>query len=150
MARDGTKNLKPQSGRTKDEQREIARKGGIASGEARRKKKSMKESFETLFAMQTSDKFIKAFKKQGMDVPEDLTNEQALALSMMAKSIAGDARMVSLVMDIMGEKHSDKMKERELDLKEKQASDLKSEAISRLDEILKGLKDEAEADEETE
>ena len=141
-------NLKPIS--SEKEAREKGRKGGKASGEARRRKKSMKESFETLFAMQTSDKFIKAFKKQGMDVPEDLTNEQALALSMMAKSIAGDARMVSLVMDIMGEKHSDKMKERELDLKEKQASDLKSEAISRLDEILKGLKDEAEADEETE
>ena len=103
----------------------------------------MKKNFETLFAMQTSEKYIKAFKKQGYDVPDNLTNEEALTLTMMAKSIAGDTRMASLVMDIMGEKHSDKMKERELDLKEKQANDLKSEALTRLDSILEGLKEDA-------
>lgn len=37
------KNLKPQNKRTKSEQREIARKGGIASGEARRQKKAIAE-----------------------------------------------------------------------------------------------------------
>lgn len=36
-------NLIPQSERTKDEQREIARLGGIKSGEARREKKIFKE-----------------------------------------------------------------------------------------------------------
>ena len=40
---DKTKNLIPQSKRTKSEQREIATKGGIASGEARREKKIIKE-----------------------------------------------------------------------------------------------------------
>lgn len=39
----GTKNLIPQSKRTKAEQKEIATKGGIASGEARREKKIIKE-----------------------------------------------------------------------------------------------------------
>ena len=102
-------NLKPQAHVLSVEE---ASKGGKKSGESRRKKRSMRESFETLFAMQTSDKYIKAFRKQGIEVPDDLTNEQALTLSMTAKAIAGDARMASLVMDIMGEKHSDKMKER--------------------------------------
>lgn len=145
MARDGTKNLKPQSGRTKDEQREIARKGGIASGEARRKKKSMKESFETLFAMQASDKYKNAFRKQGLEVPDTLTNEQALVLSMTAKAISGDARMASLILDVVGEKRADQLKEKEIEIKEKQLNDTKSEALSKLDEILKGLKDEADA-----
>ena len=36
-------NLKPQNLRTKSEQREIARQGGIKSGEARREKKLIKE-----------------------------------------------------------------------------------------------------------
>ena len=129
---------------------EEASKGGKKSAESRRRKKSMRESFETLFAMQTSDKYIKAFRKQGIDVPDDLTNEQALTLSMMAKSIAGDTRMASLVMGIMGEKHSDKLKERELEIKEKQANDLKSEALTRLDSILEGLKYEAETNTQTE
>lgn len=37
-------NLIPQSERTKDEQREIARQGGIASGKARREKKIIEEA----------------------------------------------------------------------------------------------------------
>ena len=141
-------NLRPVS--SEKEAREKGRKGGLASAESRRRKKSMRESFEALFAMQAPEKYIKAFKKQGMEVPEDLTTEQALTLSMTAKAIAGDARMASLILDIMGEKHSDKLKERELDIKEKQANDLKSEAITRLDSILEGLRNEAEADTKTE
>lgn len=144
-------NLKPKtSDQSREEAKKNGRKGGIASGESRRRKKSMRESFETLFAMQTSDKYIKAFRKQGYDIPDDITNEQILTLSMTAKAIAGDARMASLILDIMGEKHSDKLKEKELELKEKQANDMKSEALTRLDSILEGMRNEAEADTQTE
>lgn len=144
------KNLKPieKGGLSTEEAKRRGSKGGKASVESRRRKKSMRESFETLFAMQAPEKYVKAFKKQGMDVPDDLTTEQALTLSMTAKAIAGDARMVSLIMDIMGEKHSDKLREKELELKEKQANDMKSEAITRLDSILEGLRNEAEEDKE--
>ena len=70
-----------------------------------------------------------------------------MILSMTLKAMAGDARMASLILDITGDKHSDKLREKELELKEKQANDMKSEAITRLDEILSGLRDEAETDE---
>ena len=43
MANETSKNLIPQCERTKDEQREIARKGGIASGIARREKKTVQK-----------------------------------------------------------------------------------------------------------
>lgn len=43
MARGNVNNLIPNTERTPEELREIARKGGIASGEARRRKKSMRE-----------------------------------------------------------------------------------------------------------
>ena len=43
--------LIPQSERTKDEQKAIARKGGIASGKARREKKMMRETLDILLAM---------------------------------------------------------------------------------------------------
>lgn len=43
MANETTKNLISQSERTKEEQREIARKGGIASGIARREKKTVQK-----------------------------------------------------------------------------------------------------------
>ena len=150
MPRNGTKNLKPVTERTKEEAREISRKGGKASGEARRRKKTMKESFETLFAMQTSDKFLTAFRKQGIDVPDNLTNEQALVTSMTAKAIAGDARMASLILDVLGEKQNDVLKRKELELREKQMMDTRNEALEHLDEILRGLHEQAQNDEETE
>lgn len=148
MARPQEKNLKSLADRTKEEQRRIASMGGKASGEARRRKKSMKESFEALFDMQASDKYKNAFKKQGYDVPDNLTMEQTLVLSMMAKAIAGDARMASLVLDVMGEKQSDRLKRKELELKEKMASDTKNEALERLDDILRGLHEQANNNEE--
>lgn len=42
-------NLIPLDQRTKSEQREIARQGGIASGKARRKKASLERSFKRVF-----------------------------------------------------------------------------------------------------
>ena len=48
MAND--KNLRPLNTRTKSEQREIAKKGGVASGKARREKKAFKELIDTLLA----------------------------------------------------------------------------------------------------
>ena len=45
------KNLKPLNTRTKEEQREISKKGGIASGKSRREKKSMKVQLETIMSL---------------------------------------------------------------------------------------------------
>lgn len=144
MARPQDKNLIPfTSEQNREEAKKNGRKGGVASGEARRRKRCMKESFETLFAMQASDKYVKAFKKQGLDLPEGVTNEQLFTMAMFARSIAGDARMVSLVLDVIGEKQGDVLKRKELELKEKQAKDTKNEALDRLDDILSGLHEQA-------
>lgn len=48
-------NLIPQNKRTKTEQREIAKKGGMASGKSRRKKKYIKEQLETLMLSDLTD-----------------------------------------------------------------------------------------------
>ena len=45
---DGQDNLIPLNERTKEEQREIARQGGIASGKARREKSIMKDILEKM------------------------------------------------------------------------------------------------------
>lgn len=134
---------------TSEEARENGRKGGLASAESRRRKRDMKKTFETLFAMQATDKRKKAYEKLGYST-DDLTIEEAITITMVEKAMAGDSRMASLIMDVMGDKHSDKLKEKELELKEKQANDLKSEAITRLDSILEGLRNEAEESKEKE
>ena len=51
-------NLVPQSKRTKKEQREIARKGGIASGIARQKRKTLKEELLLLLEDENVQKEI--------------------------------------------------------------------------------------------
>ena len=51
----GEENLIPMSRRTKEEQREIAIKGGKASGKARRKKKALREQAEFLLSLPLQD-----------------------------------------------------------------------------------------------
>jgi len=150
MPRGNIDNLINNDDLTPEERRESASRAGKASGEARRRKREMKKTLESLLEMQATNKNKRAFEKLGYEA-DKLTNEQALALSLIAKSISGDTRAASLVIDILGERHSDQMKERELELKEQQANDMKNEAIARLDGILEGLKRNAvSSDEETE
>ena len=69
MANETTKNLIPQSERTKDEQREIARMGGIASGKARREKQKTQQILADLVSIKNKDlaTFQKEAKKMGLD-----------------------------------------------------------------------------------
>lgn len=143
MAKNGQDNLIPANKRTKDEARENARKGGIKSGEARRRKRDMRQCFESMFKTAAPNKIKKGIEKQGIDIPDDLNLYEALTYSMYMRAMSGDARMVSLIMDVMGEKNSDKLKEKELKLREKEMQRGRNEAIERLDSILKGLRDDA-------
>ena len=69
MANETSKNLIPQSERTKDEQREIARLGGIASGKARREKQKTQQILADLLSIKNKDlaMFQKLASKLGLD-----------------------------------------------------------------------------------
>lgn len=69
MNNETTKNLIPQSERTKDEQKEIARMGGIASGKARREKQKTQQILADLVSIKNKDlaTFQKEAKKMGLD-----------------------------------------------------------------------------------
>ncbi|MDG8326597.1 stress-induced protein [Streptococcus pneumoniae] len=82
-------NLKPANKRTKSEHREIARKGGVASGKARRKKANLKKAFETILQADVASPNV---KKQLEDLGFDTTNEMALAMVMMQKAMKGNVR----------------------------------------------------------
>lgn len=68
----GQENLIPFDQRTEEEQRAIARKGGIASGIARKKKADMKKAMEAVLAMEHNYKGKK------------MTGEQIVSLSLFA------------------------------------------------------------------
>lgn len=82
-------NLIPANKRTKDEHREIAKKGGIASGKARRKKANLKKAFEIILQAEVASPNV---KKQLEDLGFESTNEMALAMVMMQKAMKGNVR----------------------------------------------------------
>lgn len=82
-------NLIPANKRTKDEHREIAKKGGIASGKARRKKANLRKAFETILQAEVASPNV---KKQLEDLGFESTNEMALAMVIMQKAMKGNVR----------------------------------------------------------
>lgn len=87
------KNLKPIHKRTKSEQREIATKGGIASGEARRRKRDIRQALEMLLEKEYKD-------RSGAT----MTGVEIMALKQMEKAMKGDTRAFEVVRDTVGQK----------------------------------------------
>lgn len=82
-------NLIKNSERTPSERRENAKKAGVASGKARRKKSNLKKAFETILQADVASPNV---KKQLEDMGFDITNEMALAMVMMQKAMKGNVR----------------------------------------------------------
>lgn len=82
-------NLVSLADRTTEEQREIARKGGIASGEARRRKKTLKE--ELIALLETND------------------NNNKISVAILNKALNGDIQAFTTIRDTIGEKPVDKV-----------------------------------------
>lgn len=83
-------NLIKNSERTPSERRENAKKAGVASGKARRKKANLKKAFETILQADVASPNV---KKQLEDLGFDTTNEMALAMVMMQKAMKGNVRV---------------------------------------------------------
>ena len=100
-------NLIPQSERTKEEQREIARKGGIASGKARRRKKLIKEQLELLLSLPLKDENAKKKLKQLGINADNIDNQMAMIISIWNKALKGDVQAFNSIRDTVGEKPKD-------------------------------------------
>lgn len=83
------KNLVSLAERTTSEQREIAKAGGVASGEARRKRKSLREELELLL--------------------ENGDTQESVAVALIEKAIKGDVKAFEVLRDTIGEKPVDKV-----------------------------------------
>lgn len=71
------------------EAREFGRKGGIASGKARRKKADLKKAFNTILKADVANENI---AKQLEALGFEATNEMALAMVMMQKAMKGNVK----------------------------------------------------------
>lgn len=91
-------NLIPFNERTEKEQREIQRKGGIASGKTRRKKANMKKTLEALLVSKVSNPQLSRVLKD-MGFEDDY--ESALLLVAMQKALKGSSRHMELISKIV-------------------------------------------------
>ena len=81
---------------TSEEAREIGRKGGKASAEARRKKKELKELLEIALSQPCKD-------GSGQD------NWTAMTVALLQKALSGDTKAYEVVRDTLGQKPTDKL-----------------------------------------
>ena len=88
-------NLKPQNTRTKSEQREIAKKGGIASGEARRERKRIKDDLILLLA--TSD------------------TQENICVALIKEALNGSVKAFETIRDTVDGKPIDKLEVKPVD-----------------------------------
>lgn len=87
MANENTNNLIPLNERTKEEQREIARQGGIASGKARREKQKTQQILADLVSIKNKDlaMFNKLATKLGLD--GDISIHEVFTLTCLLNSV---------------------------------------------------------------
>lgn len=102
------KNLKkgaPFRFRTGEQQVETARRGGIASGEARRRKKTMKETAKMLLDMEIPDaaKELKAKLKVMGISEEDFTYQSAVMVGILNQAMKGNTKAAAFLRDTVGE-----------------------------------------------
>ena len=98
-----TENLVPF---TSDQSREKAvangRKGGIASGEAKRKKRTMREIAEAVATMELKDpKMLAALHAAGFQDP--ITNDDAAFFGLIRKAQTGDPQAMKLLAEMRGQ-----------------------------------------------
>ena len=101
LPRDGTKNLTPMNKRSLEEQKELQRKGGKASGIARRKKADLKKAFETLLALDVTDSKI---KKQLEDMGMAGNNEALLAFATFQQAVKGNQKATENIIKLTNTK----------------------------------------------
>ena len=97
------KNLIPFNERTESEQREIAQKGGIASGAARRRKRSMRQAADYYLSLPETDRRrVNAMLRDQID-PEDVDNQMSVVMGIATAAKQGDSRAANVLLKMLGE-----------------------------------------------
>ncbi|WP_333813951.1 KGG domain-containing protein [Muricomes intestini] len=145
MAND--ENLKPI--RSKSEAREIGRKGGKASGESRRRKADFRKTLNLLLTAEIdSPEWTPMLEALGLDS----TLESAVNGAMIKEALSGNVKAYEAIAKYAGQtaKPDEDLRNREADTKLKQArkqavtgENETDEALGKLDDILKGVYDNA-------
>jgi len=123
MAND--KNLKPQNTRTKSEQREIAKKGGIASGEARRERKKIKD--ELILLLSNSD------------------TQANICVALIKEALNGNVKAFQTIRDTVDGKPTEKLEVKPVETTWFQDNPFEDMTTEELKQFISNLDDEKEA-----
>ena len=97
------KNLIPFSERSESEAREYGRKGGQASGAARRRKKSLKEAADLYLSLPVTDeRRLNKLKRRDLD-PVDIDNQMAMVVGLVEAATCGNAKAAKVVLEMLGD-----------------------------------------------
>ena len=115
-------NLIPASQRSKSEARENSKKGGVASGKARRRKKALRLALKGLMDIPLGE--LAPDLRDGIMIAAKLTDEgltvgDAVIGSIVRTACNGNSQMAKLLLDTLEESADIRIKRRELRLKEK-------------------------------
>ena len=97
------KNLIPFNKRTEREQREISQKGGIASGAARRRKRSMRQAADYYLSLPETDRRrVNAMLRDQIE-PEDVDNQMAVIVGIAEQAKRGNPQAATVLLKMLGE-----------------------------------------------
>lgn len=141
------KNLKPV--RSKEEARERGKKGGIKSGETRRRKAALRNTMNRLLTMQAEvDGLSDVLRADG----GESTYEEIITMAMIQQASLGNVKAYQAIMKTVGqtEKSEADLEEQRLkvELNRARKEDITGEnetdeALDRLDQILKEVRENA-------
>lgn len=95
--------------RTSEELRAMTRKGGIASGEARRRKKTMREALEMLmYKCELPEQTKQMLRAEGVS-DDEMNHQMVITRSLIAKAESGDVQAYNAICAMIGEKPAEKM-----------------------------------------
>ena len=94
---------------TSEQLRERARKGGLASVEAKRRKKTMREALELLmYKTELPEQIKQMLKAEGVN-EDDFNHQMVITRSLIAKAESGDVQAYNAICAMIGEKPAEKM-----------------------------------------
>lgn len=94
---------------TSEELSAAGRKGGIQSGEAKRRKKTMRETFLVLLDMPMKsgkNADIESIKNFAALKGKNINIQQAMAIAQIQKALHGDTTAFTTIRDTLGEKNA--------------------------------------------
>lgn len=119
----GHDNLIPGNKRSKEEVREIGKKGGRASVAARRRKKALKEVLNETLGIRIGDiqdeKVRSVLLTAANSKDGNLTIREAIINGVVLQAVKGNPKAVALILDITEESPAVQIRKRELEIKEK-------------------------------